>query len=414
MIDGPEVRQLDAQELAAVFDLDQWAFGFDTEGDDEQPARALLGAGRVHGAHLDGVLRGAYTVLPQDLPVPGGSVPAAGVTWVGVHPAARRRGVLTAMMRHHLEGRSAAGREPVSTLFAAEVPIYGRFGFGMATRQVSVTVPRGEALRPPVAPGDAPELDYDRADLARHAGIVAEVYERARQQRPGWVSRPDAALADALFHWPQRSRQGAEPLRILIARDAGGSATGYAVFARRSVWGQAGPAGVVVVRELVAADPAAARALWGVLLDLDLTVRVEASHRAVDDALLHLVTDVRAAAPRLEDGLWVRIVDLPAALAARRYLTPVDAVLEVTDALLPANAGRWRLRGGPAGASCEPSTDAPDLALDVRELGAAYLGGETLLAAASAGLVREERPGALSTASAAFGWPVPPYCPWVF
>ena len=106
MIDGPEVRQLDAQELAAVFDLDQWAFGFDTEGDDEQPARALLGAGRVHGAHLDGVLRGAYTVLPQDLPVPGGSVPAAGVTWVGVHPAARRRGVLTAMMRHHLEGRS--------------------------------------------------------------------------------------------------------------------------------------------------------------------------------------------------------------------------------------------------------------------------------------------------------------------
>jgi predicted acetyltransferase len=412
--DRPEVRPLGLEDAPAVFDVDQWAFGFDTEGRDRQPEIDLLDWSRVRGAHLDGELRGIYAVLSQDLPVPGGSVPTAGVTWVGVHPAARRRGVLTAMVRDHLEGQLAAAREPVSTLFAAEVPIYGRFGYGMATRQLSLTVPRGAALRPAVATEPAPRLEFDRADKGKHAGLVAQVWERARQGRPGWVSRPDTALADAVFHWPKVDRRGAEEQRILIARDGSGTTTGYAVFARRFGWVDTGPAGVVVVRELAAVDPATARALWGVLLDLDLTVNVEVGHRAPDDPLLHLLADVRAAAPRLSDGLWVRLVDLPVALAARRYQTPIDVVLEVTDALLPANAGRWRLRGGPDSAVCEPATGNADLVLDVRDLGAAYLGGESLLAMASAGLVREERAGAVAAASAAFSWPVAPWCPWVF
>jgi predicted acetyltransferase len=410
----PEVRALGLDDAERVFDIDQWAFGFDTEGRDRQPEIELLDWSRVRGAHLDGELRGIYAVLPQDLPVPGGSVPTTGVTWVGVHPAARRRGVLTAMMRDHLDSQLAGGREPVSTLFAAETAIYGRFGYGMATRQVSVTVPRGAELRAAQTADAAPRLEFDRADRNRHASLVSEIWERARQGRPGWPSRPETALAEALFHWPKTYRRGAEEQRILIARDELGTATGYAVFARRFGWGDTGPDGVVVVRELVAVDPPAARALWGVLLDLDLTVRAEASHLAVDDTLLHLLVDVRAAAPRLTDGLWVRLVDVPAALAARRFQVPVDVVLEVTDAFLPANAGRWRLRGGRDGAVCEPADGDADLVVDVRELGAAYLGGETLLAMASAGLVREERPGAVAAASAAFGWPVTPHCPWTF
>lgn len=410
---APEVRPLGLDDAARVFDIDQWAFGFDPDAD-RQAEIDLLHWDRVRGMLLDGELRGVYAVLPQDLPVPGASVRSAGVTWVGVHPGARRRGVLTAMMRDHLEGLRGAGDEPVSTLFAAEMAIYGRFGYGMATRQLSVTLPRGAALRPALVEEPAPSLEFDRADQGRHAALVAEVWDRARQGRPGWVSRPESALADALFHWPRRARRGAEEQRILIARDASGTATGYAVFARRFAWGDTGPAGVVVVREIVAFDPPAARALWGVLLDLDLTIKAEVSHLAVDDALLHLLVDVRGAAPRVGDGVWVRLADLPAALTARRYQTPVDVVLEVTDAFLPANAGRWRLRGGPDGALCEPTSGDADLVVDVRELGSAYLGGESLLAMASAGLVREQRPGALTTASAAFGWPVAPHSPWSF
>ncbi len=142
---------------------------------------------------------------------------------------------------------------------------------------------------------------------------------------------------------------------------------------------------MVKVRELCAPDPAAARALWGLLVDLDLTAKVEVGCLAVDDPIVHLLVDVRAAEPDWQDNLWVRLLDVPAALAGRRYAAPVDVVLEVRDAVLPANAGRWRLPGGPAGAEVA-ATDAPaDLALDVRELGAAYLGGQSLAALAGAG-----------------------------
>src|SRR4051794_9548950 len=118
--DRPEVRALGLDDAERVFEVDQWAFGFDTEGRDRQPEIELLDWSRVRGAPLDGGRRGVYPAPPQDLPVPGGSVPTAGVTWVGVPPGARRRGVMTAMMRDHLEGQLLGGREPVSTLFAAE------------------------------------------------------------------------------------------------------------------------------------------------------------------------------------------------------------------------------------------------------------------------------------------------------
>ena len=97
----------------------------------------------------------------------------------------------------------------------------------------------------------------------------------------------------------------------------------------------------------------------------------------------------------MHDALWVRIIDLPAALSRRAYSCPVDVVLEVTDELLPGNAGRWRLRadGPDGGARCERTAEPADIALDVRELGAAYLGGTRLGTLAAAGLVTQSRPG---------------------
>ncbi len=106
----------------------------------------------------------------------------------------------------------------------------------------------------------------------------------------------------------------------------------------------------------------------------------------------------------LADGLWVRVIDVPGALTARRYPAPVDVVLEVADPLLSANAGRWRLSGGPDGADCAPTQDAADLALDVTDLGAVYLGGTGLGALAAAGRVRELRRGALAATDAALRW----------
>jgi predicted acetyltransferase len=154
--------------------------------------------------------------------------------------------------------------------------------------------------------------------------------------------------------------------------------------------------------------------LWGRLADLDLMGRVETGSRPLDDPLVHQLVDLRAAAPRLGDGLWVRLVDVGAALAARTYVTELDAVIDVTDVACPQNAGRWRLRAGPAGAVCERTPDGADLALDVRALGSAYLGGETLAALAGAGLVTEHSPGMLARASRAFTHDIAPFSGWVF
>src|SRR5262249_42667283 len=113
---------------------------------------------------------------------------------------------------------------------------------------------------------------------------------------------------------------------------------------------------------------------------------------------------------RAADGLWVRVIDLPRALTSRRYAAPVDVVLEVTDSMIEANAGRWRLRVGAGGAlvTCTPADGEADLSLDIADVAAAYLGGTPLGALQLAGRVREHRPGAVAAASTAFGWPVSP------
>ncbi len=411
------VRTLSEADAEAVFDVDLWAFGFDPQYSDEDEARRYLEWDRVAGAYLpdgDGErLGGVNAVLSLHLPVPGGAgVPAGGLTWVGVHPELRRRGLLKAMMRHHLDAVRDRG-EPVSILFAAETAIYGRFGYGLATQDVKLAVPRGADLRD-VPGADEISVTFETADRERHAGMVAEVFAKAGEGRPGWASRPDNTLGEAVFNLPPPHLRQSEPQRLLIARDRAGAVRGYAFFVRKLDWQDNGPNGTTRVRELVALDAATARALWGRLLDLDLQAKVQIGRRPADDPLLQLLVDPRAAAPTLHDALWLRIVDLPATLAARRYVTDVDLVLEVTDALCPGNAGRWRLAGGPDGARCERTDDAADLALDVRELAAAYLGGTTLTALAGAGLVTEHRPGTLARAAVAFSWPVAPHCGWNF
>jgi predicted acetyltransferase len=410
---APVVRPLSEADADAVFDVDLWAFGFDPQYADYDAARAFLEWDRVAGAFLGDRLAGIHAVLSLEMPVPGGaSVRAGGLTWVGVHPELRRRGLLGAMMRHHLDAVRNAG-ETVSILYAAEPAIYGRFGYGLATQDVKLTVGRGAALRD-VPGADDVTVSFETADIAKHKDLVVEVFDRARAVRPGWASRPGTALRESIFSTRAPHLRQSEPQRLLIARDAAGDVRGYAFFVRKLDWGNAGSNGTTRVSEVVALDATAARALWGRLLDLDLQAKVEIGRRPQDDPLLHLLVDSRAAAPTLLDGLWLRVVDLPAALAARRYSAELDVVLEVTDALLPANAGRWRVKGGPDAACCERTDDEPDLALDVRDLGAAYLGGTTLPALAAAGLLTEHRPGALARAAAGFAWPVAPYCGWSF
>lgn len=376
-----------------------------------EPGRYLAA---TDGAHIVGTAMS----YPFTLTVPGGFAQAAGVSSVAVLPTHRRQGILTALIRRQL-AEVAAAAEPLAVLFASESGIYRRFGYGTATEQYHLSILTGArqlSTRLTGAADPADGLTVRLADAQAAAKDLMAVYDTVRAAQPGMFGKSDrwweAQLADPPF-----TREGYTPLRCALAQDGGG-VRGYALYSGKPTWGEDGmPSHELLVRELFAVDGAANAALWRYLLGKDLVSEVNARMRPTDDPLLLLLADRRAARPRASDGLWVRIVDLPAALAARGYARDVDIVLEVDDQLLPANAGRWRLRavGTPdAQASCERVTSEPDIALGVTELGAAYLGGTRLGSLARAGLVTGLRPGALATLSAAMAWDPLPWAPVMF
>ena len=287
-------------------------------------------------------------------------MPCAAVTAVGVAPTHRRRGLLTEMMRRQLEAVHAHG-ESVAILWASEGGIYGRFGYGLAARIGRLTARRPLArLAAPPALGDP----LRAGPAGDHLEALRAVYERVRGERPGMLDRPGLWWDNRLYD-PESQRHGAQPLQAVLVPD------GYALYAVRADRDADGPAGEVVIRELVAATPAARALLWAFLLDQDLTRTITWALAPPDEPLWLMLTDPDAVRVGLEGALWARLVDVAAALGARGYAGDPDVVLEVADAFCPWNAGRYRLAGG----GCERTQAEPDLALDAAALGAAYLGG---------------------------------------
>jgi predicted acetyltransferase len=302
-------------------------------------------------------------------------------------------------------------------LWASESAIYGRYGYGRASWHDTFTIRRGEGALARDVPVD-PGLRLRIAEPEQARAEVAKVYDTVLEIRPGFFARNDLWWNRVLDD-PEADRKDASPLRCLLAEDDDGP-RGYALYSAANRWDSdtSLPDSALHVREMVAADAAASAALSADLLSRDLTAEFRLRGRPVDDPLLYQLADPRRARPRLKDALWVRIIDVPAALARRRYSAPADVVLEVRDDLLPANAGRWRLTTGEASldggglpATCVSSSSAPDVLLDVTQLGAAYLGGTTLSALAGAGLVTEGRPGAVRQLSTALSWDPAPWCP---
>jgi predicted acetyltransferase len=305
--------------------------------------------------------------------------------------------VLNAMMDRQLSDLHDEGKA-VAALWATEAGIYGRYGYAPAAWLLHLTLPRGAAFRSPAPAGGLRLVEPGSPEVR---ALYAEVAART----PGWPARDDAWWAHRV-HDPEHRRGGASPLECVLTDG------GYALYATAMSWEHALPSGSVRVREVVAATTAAAARLWRHLLDLDLVKEVQVFAAAPDDVLLHsLLAEPRVARAQYRDALHVRLVDVPAALAARRYAADVDVVLEVEDPRCPWNSGRWRLLGGRDGASCAASTDEPDLVVAVSDLGAAYLGGTPLRSRG----VQERTAGALSRASTAFGpLDAAPWCPQVF
>ena len=384
----PEDFDQMAELLAVAFHEDWDEETVELERGVYEPERAAL-------AFLGDTMVGVSASYTRDLTVPGGVVPSAHVTLVSVEATHRRRGVLTRMMAQLFDDARRLG-EPVAHLWASEGKIYQRYGYGLAATRLTLDADHEVQLRE--RPSGTGRLRSGQ--VKDMAGDLQKLYEQLRPQRPGLSSRDDRWWGRMLAD-PKSWRLGATPLRVVVHENDDGI-DGYAAWRVRN--DRETDTGTVLVRELIAANPAAYQALWHFLLNVDLTRRVKFSFAATDEPLLYLVNEPRQLNAKLADALWLRLVDVPAALAARRYPVPVDVVLRTEDPLLPGNTGTWHLVGGPEHARCERTDREPDLDCELGALGAAYLGGTPLGALAAAGRVRELVPGTLAAADAAFRW----------
>jgi predicted acetyltransferase len=356
--------------------------------------------GRVFGAFRDGVLAGSALSFRSELSVPGGAVlPAAMVTRVGVRADQTRRGVLRSLMHAQLTNMT----EPFATLRASEGPIYGRFGYGVATRGRTVKISRRRAVPHPAAPGGGRVrlLPYEEA-----LPLITELYRRIGARGPGWSGRPETWWQAELGF----ARESKFPTTVAVHSGPDGD-DGFAVYDVRHDFDDHQKPVQLFVHDLFGGNPVAWAALWRFLVSVDLVDDVIAELRPVDEPLERLFTDPRAVSTStVDDETWLRLVDVPAALAARSFdvLAPGagSVVIEVRDDMLPANSGRYRIGDGRA----RRVDETAELALDVAALAALYLGDVAASALAAVGALTVVKADALRVAGGLFAVPAAPWC----
>jgi len=409
-VDQPlTLRALTGADLDQLIELGEIVFNSAPSSDAERAIDAELqelDRGRGVGVFDGDELAGAGTVSSFELTVPGGGVlPMLGVLFIGVKSTHRRRGGMSRIIRHQLHAAHEESAEPLAGLTASESVIYGRFGYGQAAYGAWFTVPRHRASLRPV-----PGIDDVRIRMVPTADSLAvceAVHARQVGKRTGMLARDEKwarAYAADLEQW----REGRSVLRTVLAERAG-DAVGYARYRTKQGWEDGVNTGRTDVAELHADDPAVFAALVRYLTDIDLTTTTDFGRQPVDSPLMYQLADLRAAQMRVRETLYLRLVDVDRALAGRGYAGQVDLVLDVTDELCPWNAGRWRLSGDEKTAECVRTDAAADLALDIRELAAVFLGGSTIAALEQAGQVKELRPGAAAEASRAFATQLAPW-----
>jgi predicted acetyltransferase len=394
-----------AREFAGVIET---AFGGELHAEDLPFFERMFEPDRALGAYDGERPVGTAGIFSFDLTTPGGELPAAGVTAVGVQPTHRRRGILRQLMRRQLDDVHERG-EPLAVLWASEGSIYQRFGYGLATIHGTFELERERSgFRVPMEPvGRMRLLDRSEAE-----DVLPTIFERVRPTRPGFWSR-SPALWSEFFHDPERWRRGAGPA-FLAVHEVDGQPDAYARYRIKDDWDDRGSRSTLIVTEAIAATPLATRELWRYLFDVDLVFKVKAWGQAPDHPLLLLLNEPRRLGFTLSDALWLRIVDVEKALAGRTYASEGRVVIELRDEFCPWNAGRWALEAGRDGGHTTRTDDDADMALDANDLAAIYLGAFSVAQLLRAGRGDELQPGAAARADALFRTDVAPWCPRVF
>ena len=388
------------------------AFGGDLSEAELEGERYQLEPDRLIGAVDADAWVGAGGAFSFRLTVPGGGeVGAAGITMIGVSPSHRRRGILRQMMRWLLDQARERG-EPVAILWASEGAIYQHFGFGIATLQGYFDIERSRVhfARPTEALGQMRLVDRDEG-----MGLIPPVYEVVRARMPGSISRTDAKWRRELLDDAEWMRQG-NGRKFLAVLEVDGVVRGYAIYRIKAEWDDRGPNNTLLAMEVAGLDAAAERVVWAWLFGIDLVGHVKAMRGPVPNPLMLQLTEPRRLAMGVREGLWLRLLDVRAALEARSYGRQGSVTFELTDESCPWNAGRWRLDvpGDRGVATVTPFTGDPDLTLDTSDLATAYLGAFTFADLARAGRAGECRPGAVAAADALFATAEAPWCSTMF
>jgi predicted acetyltransferase len=407
-----EIRTCPPDRFAELLKTAEIAFSEDVSDELIERVRKVSDPARFVCALDDDRFVATGGVFTVNLSVPGGDLPAGGVTWVTVVPSHRRRGILRGMMRLMVDDCHARN-EPLAMLWASEGAIYQRFGYGMATCDVSIEAETATARF-------AREWPAEGSCRLLRAGegldLVTPVYEAARAQRAGFLARtPDWWVGQLPL--VDKDAKGGEARRLVVFEaDKGPEA--YAVYKTKMAWGPQGGSGTVIVDEAIASTERGTREIWRYLFNIDLMRTVKAGRLPVDHPILLLAAEPRRLRMSLGDGLWLRIVDVKAALEGRTYGIDGRAggqvVFDLSDEYCPWNAGRWALEVSEGRARVAPTKAEADLALDANDLGSLFLGGFSAASLARSGRVVELRSGGLIAADALFRTALQPWCPQEF
>jgi predicted acetyltransferase len=377
---------------------------FGREPTEESASRVLrvLSPDRIHAAWEDAQIVGGASAFEFQLTIPGAIVPAAGITVVGVLPTHRRRGVLTQLMRAQLDDIHERG-EPMAFLWASEGAIYGRFGYGLAGLSGEIDLLRAHSRfeRPVETDGHFRLLSLEEA-----LKTLPRLYQQIAAETPGMFGRTADWWSTRVLDDPEWRRGGAgEMARVVLELE--GQVLGYALYRLQAGFSEGASTAAVHVIEALGITPEALAAIWRHLLDIDWMERTKAWLLPIDHPLFLLLEEPSRMRFRVEESVWLRLVDVAGALAARSWAQEEDVAVAVIDPFCPWNEGSYRLDGS-------TTTEAPDLRLDVRDLGAVFLGGFTFAGLRRAGRVEELVAGAIHRADAAFRTDRAPWCPEIF
>ena len=353
-------------------------------------AKAYL-ADRTFGAFDGDRQVGTAMSLPANLTVPGGAMlPTAAVTYVGVRSDYRRRGALTGMMRAQLEDCAARG-DVLAILHASEPGIYGRFGYGLASlvRTVRVNSQRAALRKEVPVTGTVRLLDKD------------EIVPRLRAAHPSLDPTRAGYMSRSAQWWVLGYERRLLDDQLLVAAhlNPAGEVDGWVAYQPADNDSDDPRANSnLQVLDFQAADQGVENDLWRYLIGIDLVDDIVVYFRPADDPIEEILVDAYAVRSERDDELWVRLVDVPAALAARTYGVAEPVVIEVDDPVLPANSGRYRV--GPHGMA--PTADAPALTMAADTLGKLYLGTFRASTLAAIGRITVTDPAALPAADRLF------------